>query len=84
MKTAKTTKLWLKVPRIAWQNLGGPVPYRLRRYVKRRSRKLVTIRSETVGKRQWLVIAGDEPFVFPTATINQFYGRTPPGSGAKP
>lgn len=83
MKTARTTKLWLKEPRIAWQNLGGPVPYRLRGYVKRRGSKLVTLRSQTVGMRQWLVIAGDEPFVFPTATVNRTYGRTPPGDGGE-
>lgn len=79
MKTGKTTNLWLRTPRIAWQNLGGPVPYRLRGFVKRQGKKLVTFRSETVSKQQWLVIAGGEPYVFPTATVNRTYGRTPPG-----
>lgn len=82
MKTAAITKLWLRQPRLAWQNKGGPVPYRLRGYVKRRGKKLVTTRSETVGRNQWLVIAGNEPFVFTTAIINRTYGRTPPDSGA--
>lgn len=76
--TSKTTKLYLRQPRIAWQNKGGPVPYRLRGYVKKRGKKIVTTRSETVGKNQWLIIAGREPYVFTTAIVNRVYARSAP------
>jgi hypothetical protein len=80
MKTAKTTNLYLRQPRIGWQNLGDPVPYRLRGHVVRRNGKLQTTRMQTIGKRQWLIVTADDtPFVFSTSSVKRLYGRTPPG-----
>lgn len=74
-------KVWLRTPRRAWRNDGGPIPRGFRGAVKRRGTPkrplLKTTRSQTVRKGHWVVIAGGDVFAFSPAQMRHLYSRVP-------
>lgn len=73
--------VWLKTPRKAWRNDGGPVPRGFRGVCRWRGTPkrplLKTDRSEVVRKGDWVVIAGGDVFAFSPAQMRQLYSRVP-------
>ena len=74
-------KVWLRTPRLAWRNDGGPIPRGFRSLVKQRggikSRHLKTISSETLRRGYWAVRVGGAIFVFSPAEMRHLYSRVP-------
>ncbi len=74
-------KVWLRTPRRAWKNDGGPIPHGFRSFVKRRGTPkrplLKTTRSQTVRKGHWVVVSGPDVFAFSPADMRLLYSRVP-------
>lgn len=76
-------KVWLREPRKAWRNDGGPIPRGFRCLVQRRytgkQSRLVTVNSrcETVRKGHWVVNAGGIVYVFSSSDMRRLYSRVP-------
>jgi hypothetical protein len=74
-------KLWLREPRRAWKNDGGPIPYGMRSRVKRRGIKSHTVTIDNplqrVRRGHWVVFAGSQPYSFSPAEMRHLYSRVP-------
>lgn len=77
----KAIKMWPRYHRMVWQNDGGPVPYAFRGRVQRRKGKpgLWAVNPlQRVGLWQWVVLAGDDTFVFTSAIMKRMYTTSAP------
>lgn len=75
----KPIKLWMREPRTAWQNDGGPIPRGFRGHLARDAKGLWIINPlQRVGKWHWVVVSAGQAFAFPTSMIKRFYSRKPP------
>lgn len=73
-------KVWLKTPRLAWKNDGGPIPYGMRGRVKRPSKShTVVIENprQLVRRGHWVVRVGGQAFAFSPAEMRWLYSRVP-------
>ncbi|MFA5897658.1 MAG: hypothetical protein WC829_00965 [Hyphomicrobium sp.] len=73
-------KVWLREPRKAWRNDGGVIPRGFRTHCKRKGVKrvlTVTTRSEVVRRGWWVVLDGNQPFVFSSPQMRRLYSRVP-------
>jgi hypothetical protein len=74
-------KVWLREPRKAWKNDGGPIPRGFRSRLKQlyTGKRMVvkTERSETVRKGHWAVIAGGSIYSFSPEEMKRLYSRIP-------
>lgn len=76
---AGVIKLWLREPRKAWRNDGGPIPRQFRGRCSRDKTKTVTIHCplHKVRVGHWVVQAGSQLFGFSPAQMRKLYSRTP-------
>lgn len=74
-------KLWLREPRLAWKNDGGPIPRGFRSRLKRDGIKRHTVvidnPRQRVRRGQWVVKAGGSVFCFSAAQMRRLYSRVP-------
>ncbi len=75
-------KVWLRQPRFAFRNNGGPVPRGFRSGVEWtgiKRRKLVTRNSsrETARRGDWVVNVGGVFYIFSPAEMRRLYSRVP-------
>lgn len=74
-------KVWLREPRRAWKNDGGPIPHGIRGHLKKRGirRQVLTIINplQTVRRGHWVVVVGGQAFTFSSAEMRRLYSRVP-------
>ena len=74
-------KVWLREPRRAWKNNGGPIPLGMRSVVKRTGLRAHSVIIKTSGDRvrrgHWLVRVGGAAYAFSPAEMRQLYSRVP-------
>lgn len=75
-------KVWLREPRKAWRNDGRPIPHGFRGHVHqrwsgKRMRTVVVNPFQTVRRGYWVVLAGNQPFVFTGPQMKRLYSRVP-------
>lgn len=74
-------KVWLREPRLAWKNDGGPVPRGMRSLVKRTGLRTHSLIIKSTGDRvrrgHWLVRVGGSAFAFSPADMKRLYSRVP-------
>lgn len=74
---------WLREPRKGWRNDGGPIPRGFRTHVKRgplgskRQSVIIDNPRQTVRKGHWVVMVGEQAFVFSPADMRRLYSRVP-------
>lgn len=74
-------KVWLREPRFAWKNDGGPIPRGMRSWVTREGIKSHTVKLKQNGDRvprgHWVVRAGNQAFAFTSEQMRRLYSRVP-------
>ena len=74
-------KLWLREPRRAWRNGGGPVPRGFRSKLKRVGIKRRTLvidnPRQAVRRGHWVVRVGGAVYTFSPAEMRRLYSRVP-------
>jgi hypothetical protein len=74
-------KVWLREPRLAWKNDGGPIPRGMRSRLECTGIKAHSVKikgtSERVPRGHYAVVAGEQTFAFSPAEMRRLYSRVP-------